>query len=106
MYCIVSVGSGSGGGVVTGRLTEDGKHSVLLLEAGLDDLSPLGHQAHVPANYLYNFKTDLDWEYYTEPQNKSCMAMKDKVCQIKTVTHLANHVNSAICMGLFYSIFL
>ena len=50
------------------RLTEDGRYTVLLLEAGTDDESPIGQQVHVPINYVPNFKSEADWEYYTEPQ--------------------------------------
>ena len=74
-----TVAGGSGGGVLSDRLTEDGQHTVLLLEAGVDDQTPIGQQVHVPINYVPNFKTDADWEYYTEPQKNSCFAMKDGV---------------------------
>ena len=74
-----TVGGGSGGGVLSDRLTEDGQHTVLLLEAGVDDQTPIGQQVHVPINYVPNFKTDADWEYYTEPQRNGCFAMKDGV---------------------------
>ena len=55
------------------------QHTVLLLEAGVDDQTPIGQQVHVPINYVPNFKTDADWEYYTEPQKNGCFAMKDEV---------------------------
>ena len=72
---VVPVGGGSGGGV----LSDDGQHNVLLLEAGWDDQSPIGQQVHIPINYIPNLKSEADWEYYTEPQEHSCLAMKDKV---------------------------
>ena len=73
------VGAGSAGGVLSDKLTEDGRYTVLLLEAGIDDESELGKIAHVPVNFLRNLKSDIDWEYYTVPQNNACLAMKDKV---------------------------
>ena len=73
------MGGGSGGGVLSDRLTEDGQHNVLLLEAGWDDQSPIGQQVHIPINCIPNLKSEADWEYYTEPQEHSCLAMKDKV---------------------------
>ena len=61
------------------RLTEDGKHNVLLLEAGMDDQSERGDTVHVPLNLFPNLKTDLDWEYYTEPQRNACFGMQNQV---------------------------
>ena len=61
------------------RLTEDGQHNVLLLEAGYDDQSAIGDQVHIPCTYVSNLKSEADWEYYTEPQEYSCFAMKDRV---------------------------
>ena len=74
-----TVGGGSAGGVLSDRLTEDGHHTVLLLEAGGDDQSLIGQQAHVPINYIHNLRTEADWEYYTEPQKNGCFALKDRV---------------------------
>jgi choline dehydrogenase len=61
----VVVGAGTAGALMANRLTEDGRHSTLLLEAGgRDDY----HWIHIPVGYLYcigNPRTD--WLYTTEP---------------------------------------
>lgn len=62
----VVVGAGSAGCVLANRLSKDGRHSVLLLEAGgKDDYIWI----HIPVGYLYcmgNPRTD--WGFKTEPE--------------------------------------
>jgi choline dehydrogenase len=62
----IIVGAGSAGCVLANRLTADGKHSVLLLEAGPRDTNPW---IHVPLGYgrLFKEKT-VNWMYQTEPE--------------------------------------
>lgn len=61
----VVIGSGSGGGVVAARLSEDPSVRVLLLEAGpVDD----DDMIHLPAGFHTLFKTRWDWAYQTTPQ--------------------------------------
>jgi choline dehydrogenase len=52
-YDFVIVGAGSSGCTLANRLTADGKHSVLLLEAGPKDSSPW---IHIPLGYAKTFK--------------------------------------------------
>jgi choline dehydrogenase len=62
----VIVGAGSAGCVLANRLSEDGRNSVLLLEAGPKDTNLW---IHVPLGYgkLFKEKT-VNWMYQTEPE--------------------------------------
>ena len=62
----IIVGAGSAGCVLANRLSADGKHSVLLLEAGPKDSNLW---IHVPLGYgkLFKEKT-VNWMYQTEPE--------------------------------------
>jgi choline dehydrogenase len=64
-YDYIIIGAGSGGCVLSNRLTEDGKTTVLLLEAGGPDDK---QEVQVPAAFSKLFKTEADWAYETEPQ--------------------------------------
>ena len=61
----IIVGAGSAGCLLANRLTEDPSKKVLLIEAGGKDISP---NIKIPAAFANQFKTKLDWEYYTEPE--------------------------------------
>ena len=62
----IVVGAGSAGCVLANRLTEDGRNSVLLLEAGGRDRNPF---IHVPltAGLVY-FWQSINWGFETVPQ--------------------------------------
>ncbi|WP_024513833.1 choline dehydrogenase [Bradyrhizobium sp. Tv2a-2] len=62
----IIVGAGSAGCVLANRLSADGKHKVLLLEAGPKDKNIW---IHVPLGYgkLFKEKT-VNWMYQTEPE--------------------------------------
>jgi len=64
-YDFIIIGAGSAGCVLANRLTADGKHSVLLLEAGGEDKSPW---LHIPIGYAKHF-TDprVNWLYWSVP---------------------------------------
>jgi choline dehydrogenase-like flavoprotein len=62
----IIVGAGSAGCVLANRLSADGKHSVLLLEAGPRDTNLW---IHVPLGYAKLFKEKtVNWMYQTEPE--------------------------------------
>lgn len=62
----IVVGAGSAGCVLANRLTADGNHSVLLLEAGPEDTHL---SIHVPLGYGKLFKEKaVNWMYQTEPE--------------------------------------
>jgi choline dehydrogenase len=61
----VIVGAGSAGCVLANRLTEDGRTTVLLLEAGPEDRYPW---IHVPIGYGRTMHhPELNWRFWTEP---------------------------------------
>ncbi|MFD1684131.1 GMC family oxidoreductase [Halobellus litoreus] len=66
-YDYVVVGAGTAGCAVSTRLSADPDRSVLVLEAGEPDHD---RSIHVPAEVGNLFKSSVDWEYYTEPQEE------------------------------------
>jgi choline dehydrogenase len=67
VHDVVIVGAGSAGCVLASRLSEDPRRRILLLEAGGDDNRM---QIRVPAAFSKLFRSDVDWEYWTEPQQE------------------------------------
>src|SRR5437762_3372426 len=61
----IVVGAGSAGCVLAHRLTESGRHKVLLLEAGPEDSYPW---IHIPIGYGKTmFHPVYNWGFYTDP---------------------------------------
>lgn len=75
-YDFIVIGGGSAGAVIASRLTENPKHSVLLLEAGPDE----NEVTDVPSLAAYLQLSNLDWSYKTEPLNTACLGMKNNRC--------------------------
>jgi len=62
----VIIGSGSAGGAMAARLSEDGKHSVIVLEFGGSDFGPL---IQMPAALSYPMNMPrYDWGFRSEPE--------------------------------------
>ena len=61
----VIVGAGSAGSVLATRLSEDGKTTVCVLEAGPSDWHPF---IHIPAGFMYTLVNPrVNWMYTSEP---------------------------------------
>jgi choline dehydrogenase-like flavoprotein len=61
----IVVGTGSAGAVVANRLSADPATSVVALEAGPCDTNRF---IAIPAGFSRLFRSDIDWDYLTEPQ--------------------------------------
>lgn len=65
-YDYIIVGGGTAGCALANRLTADGRHRVLLLEAGGEDRYPW---IHIPVGYLYTMNNPrTDWMMRTEEE--------------------------------------
>src|SRR5262249_61840027 len=80
-FDFIIVGAGSAGCVLANRLTESGRHRVLLLEAGPRNRHPW---LHIPLGFGKLFTHPrFNWNYATEPQpechNRNVIAPRGKV---------------------------
>lgn len=65
----VIVGSGAAGSVLANRLTEDGKSTVCVLEAGPPDTNPW---IHIPAGFTKTLPNpDVTWQFRTTPTERT-----------------------------------
>ena len=64
-YDYIVVGGGAAGAILADRLSEDGRHTVCLLEAGPADWHPF---LHIPAGFIkVLFDPAFTWTYSSEP---------------------------------------
>jgi choline dehydrogenase len=82
----IVIGSGSAGGVVAARLSEDPSMSVLLLEAGPEDDDDM---IRLPAAFSTLFKTKWDWGY--ETTRKSSWGTPDLLAAHEGARRLLGH---------------
>lgn len=68
------VGAGSAGCVVASRLSENGRYSVLLLEAGGSE----SVVSDIPQTQVMLQRTPLDWQYETVPQKNAGFGLKGR----------------------------
>jgi choline dehydrogenase len=67
-YDFIVTGAGSAGCVLAARLTESGRYSVLLLEAGGNDSK---FWIHVPMGYAKTFvDPEVNWKFESEPEHE------------------------------------
>ena len=81
IFDFIIVGSGSAGSVLANRLTETGKHNVLVLEYGGSDIGPL---IQMPSALSIPLNTSTyNWGYMSEPEpglnNRRISAPRGKV---------------------------
>nr|CAD7415632.1 unnamed protein product [Timema poppensis] len=75
-YDFIVVGGGSAGAVVASRLSEILDWNVLLIEAGGDPTI----ESEIPLLYPYLQKSEIDWQYKTEPQSGACLGFINRQC--------------------------
>ena len=69
IFDFIVVGAGSAGCIVASRLSESGRHSVLLIEAGGEDKS---FWFKIPVGYAKSYyNPEVNWMYRTAPSGRT-----------------------------------
>ncbi|KAG8262409.1 hypothetical protein J6590_053046 [Homalodisca vitripennis] len=76
-FDFIVVGAGTAGCVVANRLAEVDGWKVLLIEAGGDPTKT----SEAPALYGSLQRTEIDWQFMTEPSNSYCLGMENHQCR-------------------------
>ena len=74
-YDYIIVGAGSAGCVLANRLSEMQNSTVLLVEAGGPDDKP---EIHVPIEFSSLQESEVDWQFKTTPQTRSCQFLESQ----------------------------
>ena len=83
--------------MLASRLSEDSEHSVLLLEAGGDDMGEM--VLSVPFLYALAQHSKHDWDLYTVKQDNAFLAYKEEVSFYNSVLFFVQQVSRA-CVGV------
>ncbi|KAJ8708400.1 hypothetical protein PYW07_010525 [Mythimna separata] len=75
-YDFIVVGAGSAGCVIANRLSEVKKWKVLLIEAGPEEPDITS----VPAFAPVLGRSNIDWNYRTQPEEMTCRAQRGQTC--------------------------
>ncbi|XP_011140061.1 glucose dehydrogenase [FAD, quinone]-like [Harpegnathos saltator] len=94
-YDYVIIGGGSAGCVMASRLSEEQDRTVLLLEAGVDEIV----LSDVPLVFPILARTFLDWDFQTEPSANYCLAMRNNQCRWPRGKVLGG---SSVLNGMYY----
>ncbi|XP_039305528.1 uncharacterized protein LOC105194944 [Solenopsis invicta] len=76
-YDYVIIGGGSAGAVLANRLSEDKNRTVLLLEAGVDEVP----WSDLPWSFSSLQHTYMDWDFETKSSPNYCLAMHNHRCK-------------------------
>lgn len=76
-YDYIIIGGGTAGAVLASRLSEDENCTVLLLEAGINEIV----LSDIPLTFPLLQRTYLDWQFKTEPSSNYCLAMENHQCR-------------------------